>query len=104
MKENVGRIDRIGRAVIGPALMALGYTRLRGRDGETAGLAAMIVGAMLIDSAITRVCPGNALLGIDTRTKRERERDLQSLLRASDRDMAFTGRASAGSSATSLVR
>jgi hypothetical protein len=67
MKENVGPEDRAVRMLVGPALMALGYTRLGGRAGELAGLAAMIGGALVIESAITRVCPLNALLGIDTR-------------------------------------
>lgn len=83
MKENVGRIDRIGRFIIAPAVMALGYTRLGGYAGDPRGLATMIAGALLLDSAITRVCPVNALLGIDTRSERERERDLQDVVLAS---------------------
>jgi hypothetical protein len=67
MRENVGPEDRAVRMLVGPALMALGFTRLGGRDGELAGLATMIGGALVIESAITRVCPLNALLGIDTR-------------------------------------
>lgn len=89
MKENVGRLDRIGRFLIGPAIMALGFTRLdRRRGGDLAGVAMMIAGALVIDSAITRVCPVNALLGLDTRTKRERARDLQQILHASNIEMA----------------
>jgi len=82
MKENVGRVDRLGRAVIGPALAAFGYTRLGGRAGRVSGLVAMITGVLIVESAITRVCPVNALLGLDTRTKRERERDLHALVQA----------------------
>jgi hypothetical protein len=67
MKENVGPEDRAVRMLVGPALMALGMTRLGAREGRTAGIAAMIGGALVIESAITRVCPLNALLGIDTR-------------------------------------
>jgi hypothetical protein len=67
MKENVGTADRVARALVGPALMRLGYARLGGHYGRVAGLAAMISGALIIESAITRVCPLNALLGIDTR-------------------------------------
>jgi len=67
MKENVGTADRIVRSIAGPALMAVGYTKLRGRRGRPAGLMAMIGGALLAESAITRVCPLNALFGIDTR-------------------------------------
>jgi hypothetical protein len=34
MRENVGNFDRSLRAVAGPALMGLGYTRLGGRYGR----------------------------------------------------------------------
>ena len=67
MKENVGRTDQIARSIIGPALLAVGVTRWGGRRGELAGLAAMIAGALVIESAVTRTCPLNALLGVDTR-------------------------------------
>lgn len=67
MKENVGTGDRIFRSIAGPALMTIGYTRLGGRRGRSAGLAAIVAGVLLIESAITKVCPVNALLGIDTR-------------------------------------
>jgi hypothetical protein len=66
MKENVGRTDRRMRAAVGPALFALGYTRFGGREGRVGGLALMIAAALVVESAITRVCPVNALLGIDT--------------------------------------
>lgn len=67
MKENVGTADRIVRSVAGPALIAAGYARLGGRHGQPAGLAAMMAGALVVESAVTRVCPLNAALGIDTR-------------------------------------
>lgn len=67
MKENVGTTDQILRGLVGPTLMALGYTRLGGYKGRAAGLAALVGGALVIESAITRTCPLNALLGIDTR-------------------------------------
>lgn len=88
MKENVGRIDRIARAIVAPGLVALGYTRLRGCRGNLPGIAVMMAGAMLFETAITRVCPLNALFGVDTRTKRERARDLQEQLQASNIEMA----------------
>lgn len=77
MKENVGQIDRWMRSVVGPGLLALGYAKLGGNRGHIGGLLAMIGGALILESAITRVCPVNALLGIDTRSERE-------LLRAID--------------------
>ena len=38
MRENVGGMNQMVRAVAGPALMALGYTRLGGRNGELGGI------------------------------------------------------------------
>lgn len=67
MKENVGTTDRVLRSIVGPALLALGYTRLRGSAGKPAGLAAIVGGALVLESAITKTCPLNAMLGIDTR-------------------------------------
>lgn len=67
MKENVGTIDRVARSIAGPALMVLGYKKWGGEDGSPLGLLTIIGGVTLIESAITRVCPVNRLLGIDTR-------------------------------------
>jgi uncharacterized membrane protein len=67
MKENVGTTDRVVRSVLGPALLVLGYRRLGARRGRLAGLATMIAGTLVIESAVTRVCPLHAALGIDTR-------------------------------------
>lgn len=73
MKENVGTKDQIIRSITGPALMVAGYTALGGRNGRVAGLATMIFGALVVESAVTRVCPLNAALGIDTRESEEDE-------------------------------
>lgn len=70
MKQNVGQADRAMRSVLGPALLALGYTTLNGREGGTAGVAAMAAGAIITGTAITRFCPINALFGIDTSPSR----------------------------------
>jgi hypothetical protein len=67
MKENVGTTDRAIRSILGPALVVAGFTRLGGRSGRLVGLAAIIAGTLVIESAITRVCPVNAVAGIDTR-------------------------------------
>ena len=67
MTENVGGWDRILRSVVGPGMLALGYVWLRGREGRLPGLAAMIGGALITESAVTRVCPVNRLLHLDTR-------------------------------------
>ena len=74
MKENVGKKDRIMRSLVGPVLMVMGYTTLEGCKGKASGLATMIFGALVIESAITRVCPLNAAFGINTREKHPDER------------------------------
>lgn len=86
-------MDRAIRAVVGPTLMALGYTVLEGREGCLGGLAAIVVGATIVESAITGVCPVNAALKLDTRSALERERADQELiarLRERDAVAAFT--------------
>jgi hypothetical protein len=80
MKENVGKLDRAIRSVAGPGLIFLGYSRLGGQEGRPVGLLAMLAGVGLIESAITRVCPMSALLGIDTRSDREVIQDMEELL------------------------
>ena len=65
MKENVGRKDRIARSVIGPALMILGFTWI-GRRTRWPGLLALVAGTAVLESAVTRVCPLNAAIGVDT--------------------------------------
>ena len=67
MRENVGGADRARRSVAGPALVALGLTRLGAREGRLPGLLALVLGALTTETAITRVCPLNAVLGLDTR-------------------------------------
>ncbi len=81
MKENVGRRDQVIRGVAGPALIALGYGLWGGREGRLPGLAAIVAGTAVIESAVTRVCVLNRLLGIDTRTEEEKERDLGDAMR-----------------------
>ena len=65
MRENVGRTDRLIRVVVGSALA---FGGLRGLGAQTLGPAALLAaGALVLESALTRVCPVNHLLGIDTR-------------------------------------
>jgi hypothetical protein len=66
MKENVGRNDQTMRALVGPLLLTAGYALLGGKRGKGKGLMAMVAGAMLTETAITRTCPLNEVLGIDT--------------------------------------
>jgi hypothetical protein len=67
MKENVGRTDQRIRSIVGPFLILAGYRTLKKRHRRTIALAAMIGGALILESAITRTCPINDLIGIDTR-------------------------------------
>jgi hypothetical protein len=63
MKENVGGRDRSLRFVAGPSLAVDALGRLGARRGRLLGLGALVVGALLTETAITRVCPVNAVLG-----------------------------------------
>lgn len=67
MRENVGDRDQAARFVLGPALIALGLGPLGARQGRAAGLGALVLGALVVESAVTRTCPVNAALGLDTR-------------------------------------
>jgi hypothetical protein len=68
MQENVGRTDRIVRSIVGPAVAGFGIDQLR-RGNLVLGGIGIAVGALVTESAVTRVCPMNALLGIDTRSQ-----------------------------------
>jgi hypothetical protein len=80
VKENVGSTDRVVRSLAGTLLILLGYTRLGARRGRLPGLFGIAGGAMLLESAVTRVCPLNALLGWDSRTPHEIARDWRDLI------------------------
>ena len=71
MKENVGKEDQLIRSIAGPALMGIGYFALGGNKGKLAGLAAIVAGTLIAESALTRVCPVNEFFGIDTRKKKK---------------------------------
>lgn len=66
MHVNVGHNEQIARGIFGPALLIAGYEWLGGKVGKVGGILAMIGGAVVTGTAITRTCPMNALLGIDT--------------------------------------
>ncbi len=66
MKENVGRNDQTMRSMLGPLMLFAGYFILGGRKGRASGLMTMIAGALVTETAITRTCPLNDYLGIDT--------------------------------------
>ena len=63
MKPNMGTVDRVIRAIVGIALIALwplGF--LQG----TPAIIAAIVGGVLLVTAMLRWCPPYSLLGINT--------------------------------------
>lgn len=65
MQENVGTVDRWIRVGVGTGLVAAGLGAGRGRPLGPVALVAL--GALVLESALTRVCPVNALLGVNTR-------------------------------------
>lgn len=77
MRENVGRKDRILRSILGPILMGIGVVELALAERRALGGVALVAGALVLESAITRVCPVSAALGLDTRTNAERMRDFR---------------------------
>lgn len=82
MTENVGRTEQIIRGAGAVALLAVGYTALGAREGRLPGLLTLVAGAIVLETAVSRVCPLSAAIGIDTRTSRERLDDLRRAERA----------------------
>jgi hypothetical protein len=71
MQENVGGGDRWTRVVIGSGLASAGLYFIGKRPLAPALL--LSGAALVLESAWTRVCPVNTLLGVDTRSQREIE-------------------------------
>lgn len=69
MQENVGTADRWLRVAVGGVLVVGALSALRRRGGLAPGLF-LAGGAIVLETAVTRVCPLNAALGLDTRTWR----------------------------------
>lgn len=63
MKANVGTVDRAIRAIVGIALVALWPLGLL---QGTPAILALLVGVVLLATAILRWCPPYSLLGINT--------------------------------------
>lgn len=66
MRENVGGADRVARAVAGPALLAFGVGRWLTGGASAGALLAAVAGALITETAVTRVCPVNEVLGVDS--------------------------------------
>ncbi|WP_276301117.1 YgaP-like transmembrane domain [Halorussus lipolyticus] len=70
LERNVGGLDRIARAVVGVALVAVAVGAfLTARRGVAT--AAALAGAGLLFNAATQFCGLNALLGIDTCSRKQ---------------------------------
>ncbi len=74
MQVNVGHLERWGRAALGGVLIA-GSVRAIRRKRHTAAAALGATGAVLLETAITRVCPLNALLGIGSHVRPSRSQE-----------------------------
>jgi hypothetical protein len=68
MQENVGNVDRWVRVAVSGALILGGARALRAKGSVVPGLV-LAGGAILLETAVTRVCPVNAALRIDTRQR-----------------------------------
>jgi hypothetical protein len=66
MKENVAGAERALRATIGPALIAWGWMVLAPARHKSGPVALMLTGALVTETALTKVCPVSAVVGIDT--------------------------------------
>ena len=64
MKQNVGTIDQVIRGIAGVAAIA---AYAMGMLTETLGIIALVVGVVMIGTAVLGWCPPYALLGISTR-------------------------------------
>jgi hypothetical protein len=63
MKKNVGTVDRVIRGIAGiAAIAAFALNMVTG----TMGIVALVVGAVLLGTAVLSWCPPYALLGINT--------------------------------------
>jgi hypothetical protein len=69
VQENVGDRDQQLRWLLGSGLVVAALGPLGAREGRVRGLGALVGGALVLESAITRTCPVSAWLGIDTRER-----------------------------------
>jgi len=63
MIKNVGHIDKTIRLIVGLVLIAFGALVL---SGSGLGIAAMVVGAVLLGTGVLNFCPAFKLLGISS--------------------------------------
>lgn len=70
MNCNVGGADRIVRVLVGIALLVIGFVVPMSGAWQ---VAAFVVGAVLLVTALVRFCPLNRLVGINTCPKSPQE-------------------------------
>ena len=68
MQQNVGGLDEGIRITLGPLLLVLAIGSLRGaiRLRRSVAVGALVVGAVLTATGLTRTCPANSAMGRDT--------------------------------------
>ncbi|MFC6719024.1 DUF2892 domain-containing protein [Natrialbaceae archaeon GCM10025810] len=68
MEHNIGLVDRNVRAVGGTVLAVLGIAILIGvlEFGTVVGALALVIGGVLLGTALTRTCLLYRILGVDT--------------------------------------
>ncbi|MDG5778596.1 DUF2892 domain-containing protein [Haloarculaceae archaeon H-GB1-1] len=70
MQQNVGNIDRLVRLVIGAPLLAVALGALAGflspPGGTAAAAVGLLLGAILVITALTTRCPLYSILGVST--------------------------------------
>ena len=72
MQCNVGTVDRWIRVIAGALLFVLGGWSWGGWQGHTGGIIALVVGVVLIATALLRWCPMYSLLRITTAREQAR--------------------------------
>jgi len=65
---NIGRTDKTVRIVVGLVLLGISFMTLGGLS-TTLGILGVIVGAVLVVTALVNFCPAYKLLGIGTADK-----------------------------------
>ena len=66
MKKNVGTTERAIRAIVGIVALVAAFTTLGALAGETLGIVAVVVGAVMLGTAAIGWCPPYAIFGIST--------------------------------------
>ncbi len=67
MTANVGTFDRVLRVILGALLVIAPFaTEIALFQGQTATIVSVVVGAVLVLTALVRVCPLYSLLGMRT--------------------------------------